>query len=253
MSSIGTGYDLAASTFSPDGRIFQVEYAQKAVDSSATIVSLTSKYGVVTAVDQNIVSKLQDPTDSSRISNVNDYIGLIGSGIFPDFRAMLDYVQGEDLKFLKENRQPTSVKTLAKTLAEYVHALTLGISRPFGAAAFLTSWDKENGPSLYCIEPSGLSYKYKAWSIGKNQQAAKTEIEKLGDTIDHMEYGDLVHAAVRILLVVRDQHERNLKIEAAFIGADTKGEHQRVPNLEKIEADVQARIEEEEDQDVPMQ
>jgi 20S proteasome subunit alpha 7 len=58
MSSIGTGYDLAASTFSPDGRIFQVEYAQKAVDNSSTIVSLSSKYGVISAVEKAVTSKL---------------------------------------------------------------------------------------------------------------------------------------------------------------------------------------------------
>ena len=58
MSSIGTGYDLAASTFSPDGRIFQVEYAQKAVDNSPTVVSLSSKFGIVTAIEKTVVSKL---------------------------------------------------------------------------------------------------------------------------------------------------------------------------------------------------
>jgi len=58
MSSIGTGYDLAASTFSPDGRIFQVEYAAKAVESSVTVIALSSKKGVVVAVDQPIPSKL---------------------------------------------------------------------------------------------------------------------------------------------------------------------------------------------------
>lgn len=59
MSSIGTGYDLAASTFSPDGRIFQVEYAQKAVDNYGTVLALRSKAGVVTAVDKVVNSKLE--------------------------------------------------------------------------------------------------------------------------------------------------------------------------------------------------
>lgn len=58
MSSIGTGYDLAAATFSPDGRIFQVEYAAKAVESSATVITLASEHGVLTAVDQSVSSKL---------------------------------------------------------------------------------------------------------------------------------------------------------------------------------------------------
>lgn len=58
MSSIGTGYDLAASTFSPDGRIFQIEYAQKAVDNCGTILALAGKNGVVTAVDRTVLSPL---------------------------------------------------------------------------------------------------------------------------------------------------------------------------------------------------
>jgi 20S proteasome subunit alpha 7 len=58
MSSIGTGYDLAAATFSPDGRIFQVEYAQKAVDNCVTVVAIAGKDGVVTAVDKLVPSKL---------------------------------------------------------------------------------------------------------------------------------------------------------------------------------------------------
>lgn len=58
MSSIGTGYDLAASTFSPDGRIFQVEYAAKAVESNPTVIALGSKHGVLVAIDQPVASKL---------------------------------------------------------------------------------------------------------------------------------------------------------------------------------------------------
>lgn len=58
MSSIGTGYDLAAATFSPDGRIFQVEYASKAVESSVTVIALGSKKGVLIGVDQPVPSKL---------------------------------------------------------------------------------------------------------------------------------------------------------------------------------------------------
>lgn len=58
MTSIGTGYDLAASTFSPDGRIFQIEYAQKAVDNCGTVIVLSGKDGVVTAVDRTVPSAL---------------------------------------------------------------------------------------------------------------------------------------------------------------------------------------------------
>lgn len=75
MSSIGTGYDLAASTFSPDGRIFQIEYAQKAVDNCGTVVALAGKDGVVTAVERTVSSKLLVEVyfDSMFVSTLNIY------------------------------------------------------------------------------------------------------------------------------------------------------------------------------------
>ena len=141
MSSIGTGYDLAAATFSPDGRIFQVEYAQKAVDNSGTIIALRGKEGVVTAVDKIVAAKMLVPNANPRVSNANDYIGITSAGVYPDCRALLDRVQGDALEYLREFREPIPVKKLATQLAEYVHIFTLGISRPFGAAVFLTAYD----------------------------------------------------------------------------------------------------------------
>jgi len=208
MSSIGTGYDLAASTFSPDGRIFQVEYAQKAVDNSFTVVSLGSKYGVVTAVEKAVTSKLYVENDSMRIINVTAGIGLAGCGFYPDCRALSNYAQDESTKYLKEYRDIIPIKKLADTIAEYIHIFTLGISRPFGSSLFISSWN-EKGPFLYCVEPSGLSYQYKAWAIGRNRQAARTEIEKLaGEGLEELSLKQLLNEAIRILLTVRDEKQK---------------------------------------------
>ncbi|KAI1726827.1 proteasome subunit domain-containing protein [Ditylenchus destructor] len=248
MSSIGTGYDLAASTFSPDGRIFQVEYAQKAVDSCGTLVAIAGKNGVVTAVDKTINSKLIVESGNPRVAHVNEYIGFSSAGVYSDGRALLDYVQDDAIKYLKEYRTPIHTKKLAQSLAEWVHYFTLGFSRPFGATVFLTAYEEET-PSIHVIEPSGLCYAYKAWAVGKHRQAAKTEIEKL--KLDELDMDQLLKEAVRILLTIRDEsNQKNLKIEAGWVGESTNGKFQIVKK-EEVEAAEQwakSQLEEEDDE-----
>ncbi|MFH4973511.1 hypothetical protein AB6A40_000220 [Gnathostoma spinigerum] len=228
MSSIGTGYDLAAATFSPDGRIFQVEYAQKAVDNSGTMVALRGKDGIVTAVDKLVASKLYVENANPRMANADEYTGVALAGVYPDCKALLSYAVDEALDYLKEYRTPIPIKKLANQIAEYVHIFTLGISRPFGASLFLSSWDNKVGSQLYLIEPSGLCYEYKAWAIGKHRQAAKTEIEKL--KLEDLSMDELVKEAVRIILTVRDEtKDKNLQIEMGWVGEKTNGRHQAVP------------------------
>jgi len=224
MSSIGTGYDLAAATFSPDGRIFQVEYAQKAVDSGGTMVALRGKDGVVMAVDKLVTSKLYVPNANPRIATVDERIGVAMAGVYPDCRSVLDRAVEEALYHLKQYRCPIPVKKLANRLAEYAHYFTLGISRPFGCSLFLSAWDHTSGSQLYLIEPSGLCYEYRAWAIGKHRQAAKTEIEKL--KLEDLSMDDLVKEAVRIVMTVRDEtKEKNVQIEAGWVGERTGGKH----------------------------
>uniref|UniRef100_A0A1I7WZL4 Proteasome subunit alpha type n=1 Tax=Heterorhabditis bacteriophora TaxID=37862 RepID=A0A1I7WZL4_HETBA len=155
MSSIGTGYDLAASTFSPDGRIFQIEYAQKAVDNSGTMIALKGKNGIVTAVDKVITSKMYEENANPRMFNANEFIGISFAGIYPDCRALKDYACSEAVKYLKSFREPMPIQKLANAVAEYIHIFTLGISRPFGASVFFSAWNKsvrfcDNINDFYC-------------------------------------------------------------------------------------------------------
>ncbi|CAJ0931407.1 unnamed protein product, partial [Mesorhabditis belari] len=229
MSSIGTGYDLAASTFSPDGRIFQIEYAQKAVDNSETMIALRGKNGVVCAVEKAIPSKLYQENSKPRMMTAAEHLGLGLAGVYPDCRAIRDYAVEEGLKYLRDYRCPIPDKKLAATLAEYVHMFTLGISRPFGCSVFVNSWDKKDGGKIFLIEPSGLSYEYRAWAVGKNRQAAKAEIEKL--KLDELEMDQLVKEAVRIIMAIRDEgKDKNVTIEMSWVGENTKGNAELVPN-----------------------
>ncbi|CAB3411479.1 unnamed protein product [Caenorhabditis bovis] len=229
MSSIGTGYDLAASTFSPDGRIFQVEYAQKAVDNGGTMIAIRGKNGVVMAVDKVITSKLYTDNANPRMFNVNENVGMGIAGVYPDGFSLKNYAYGEAMKWLKDYREPMPVQKVANSVAEYVHIFTLGISRPYGAAAFFASWDKKDGGRLFLVEPSGLNYEYKAWSVGKHRQAAKSEIEKL--KIEQLSVQDLVKEAARIIIAIRDENkDKDIQIEMGWVGEHTNGKFESVPD-----------------------
>uniref|UniRef100_A0A8R1HVT0 Proteasome subunit alpha type n=1 Tax=Caenorhabditis japonica TaxID=281687 RepID=A0A8R1HVT0_CAEJA len=229
MSSIGTGYDLAASTFSPDGRIFQVEYAQKAVDNAGTMIAIRGKNGVVMVADKVVSSKLYSDNANPRMFNVNDNVGVGVTGNYPDGFSLKNYSYGEAMKWLKDYREPMPIKNIANSVAEYVHIHTLGISRPFGAGAFFASWSKQGGGHLYLVEPSGLNYEYKAWAVGKHRQAAKAEIEKL--KIDELDVQQLVKEAARIIIAVRDENkDKNIQIEMGWVGEHTDGKYETVPD-----------------------
>lgn len=92
----------------------------------------------------------------------------------------MDYARKEAASFRKQYNRTIPLKILNERLSSLFHAYTLySAVRPYGVNVVLTTWTEENGPEMYCIEPSGVSFGYFGCAIGKAKQAAKTEIEKL--------------------------------------------------------------------------
>jgi len=185
QTSIGTGYDLSNSVFSPDGRNFQVEYAVKAVENGGTCIGIRTKHGVVLACEKIITSKLLKPGCNKRIATVDRNAGLVTSGLLPDGRHLTSRARDEASSWRETYKGPIPISALAGRLGGYVQAYTLYSSvRPFGVTAILGGWDSEaelpvdgqvgegpksgaggrdmdegikrGGPGLYMIEPSGL-------------------------------------------------------------------------------------------------
>ncbi len=181
MSSIGTGYDLSASQFSPDGRVFQVEYALKAVENSGTIVGIRCKDGVVLAAEKIITSKLLKRTTQPRIVNVDAHIGMAFAGLVADAYKLCSIARDEASDYRVNHGMPIPPQHLATRLSQYVHAYTLYAGlRPFGVTTFLASY--HNGKSdLHVIEPSGVFYSFNACASGKAKATAMTELEKIKD------------------------------------------------------------------------
>merc|ERR1711953_202973 len=249
MSSIGTGYDLSTSTFSPDGRVFQVDYAQKAVEASGTAVAIRGKDGVVFAVEKIITSKLYEKSANRRIFSVDSHVGLAGSGLYADVRQLADIAMTEAANYKSEYGSPIPVKYLTDRVSNYVHAYTLySALRPFGTTIMMGSYTDIDGPELYCIENSGLYYRYWGCAAGKAKQSAKTEIEKL--EMKNMTCKELVKEAAKIIYQVHDEvKDKMFELELSWVTKDTKGKHERVPQKIHDEAETFAKEAMEEDSD----
>jgi len=228
MSSIGTGYDLSASQFSPDGRVFQVEYALKAVENSGTAIALRGKDGIVFAVEKLVTSKLYEPGANKRIFHVDKNIGIAAAGLIADARQLIETARSEAANYRSEYGMPISLNHLTSRVAMYMHAYTLYSSvRPYGVSLLLGSFDSHDGAQLYSIEPSGIYTGYFGCAIGKAKQSAKTEIEKL--KLSELTCAQLIKEAAKIIYVVHDEvKDKNFELELSWVGEPTDGRHELV-------------------------
>ncbi|XP_020915272.1 proteasome subunit alpha type-3 [Exaiptasia diaphana] len=228
MSSIGTGYDLSASQFSPDGRVFQVEYANKAVENSGTAVAIRCKDGVVFGVEKLVLSKLYEYGANKRIFHIDSHIGMAIAGLLADARQIVSTAREEAANYRSVYGTPIPLKYLVNRVSGFIHAHTLySAVRPFGCSIMMSSHGPD-GPQLYTIDPSGVSYGYHGCAIGKAKQSAKTEIEKL--EMQKMSCKDAVKEVAKIIYVIHDEvKDKNFELELSWIGDFTDGKHQWVP------------------------
>ncbi|XP_064601899.1 proteasome subunit alpha type-3-like [Liolophura sinensis] len=250
MSSIGTGYDLSASQFSPDGRVFQVEYALKAVENSGTAIGIRGKDGVVFGVEKLVLSKLFEFGANKRIFNIDRHVGVAVAGLLADARHMVESARDEATNYRYNYGSSIPLKYLTDRVSMLAHAYTLYSSvRPFGASVILGSYE-EDGPHMHVIDPSGVSWGYHGCAIGKAKQAAKTEIEKL--KMKEMSIRDLVKEVAKIIYIVHDEvKDKNFELELSWVGEMTGGKHVLVPDDVKAAAEKYAKdsLEESDDSD----
>lgn len=250
MSSIGTGYDLAASTYSPDGRIFQVEYALKAVDNSGTAIGIRCKDGVVLAVEKLIQSKLLVPGSNKRIGTADTHVGIATAGLLADTRHVINRTREEAQQYRDFYKSQIPGKVLAERVAGYIQSYTLYSSvRPFGVSTIIGTLDK-TGPGLFVVEPSGVYYGYFGCAVGKGRQVAKTEIEKL--KLTQLSAREALKEAARIIYTVHDDaKDKDFELELSWICEESGGKHQFVPKelQEEAEAAAKAALNSEMDED----
>ncbi|KAH6560242.1 hypothetical protein BASA62_000211 [Batrachochytrium salamandrivorans] len=219
----------------PDGRIFQVEYALKAVENSGTCIGIRVKDGVVLAHEKLVQSKLLVPGSNRRIQTVDQHIGMVGAGLLADSRHLVSRARDEAGSYRDNYKTSIPSKIIVDRVAAYVSAFTLYSSvRPFGIATLIASMDT-NGAALYMVEPSGVYYGYNGCAIGKGKQIAKTEIEKL--KFDELTPRQAVNEAARIIHMAHNEaKDKDFELELTWICAESNYKHQVVPEAISLEA-----------------
>nr|WCZ58405.1 proteasome subunit alpha type-3 [Paratrimastix eleionoma] len=231
MSALGgSGYDLSVSTYSQDGKIFQVEYAQKAVESGGTVIGVRGANCVVLAMDKPLISEMQ-VKGTPRISTVSVQAGMVGAGLAPDARAIANWSRNEAQQYKGFYHHEIPIKVLTERTSLFMHYSTISDAfRPFGTSMVLGGFDHDHAkPQLFMIEPSGKCYGYRGVAVGGNQTAVRNELEKLDFATLQPEQAVLEVA--RILYAVHDQTKQpRFEIELSWAAPQTNYKHVPVPH-----------------------
>ena len=171
------GYDRAITVFSPDGRLYQVEYAIETVRRGTIAVGIKCKDGIVIAVEEK-PRKLQISETAQKIFQIDDHVGVAAAGYIPDARSQVDNARffSQSNKMIYD--EPVEVETIAKHLADQSQQYTqyAGV-RPYGVALILGGV-VNNTPQLYLTDPSGTYISYDAVAIGSGSDQVTDFLEK---------------------------------------------------------------------------
>jgi proteasome alpha subunit len=172
------GYDRAITVFSPDGRLYQVEYAREAVKRGTTAVGIKCTEGVVLIVDKRVATRLLEPSSIEKIFKIDEHIGVASSGLVGDARALVDRARIECQINRVSYNEAIDVETLAKKLCDHMQTYTMfGGARPYGTA-LLIAGVSDGTSRLFETDPSGTLLEYKATGIGTGRPAVMKVFEE---------------------------------------------------------------------------
>jgi len=211
-------YNFSLTTFNPSGKLPQLESALKAVSQGRTALGIKAKNGVVIATDATLTTSLIEASSVNKINVLNKSAGMTYAGLQADTRVLVSRGRKKAQAYYQtyHETQPTSMltKDVAAVMQEFTQS---GGVRPFGVSLLIAGYD-DDGPQLFQVDPSGAYFGWKATALGKDQQNAKTFLEKRYN--DEMELEDAIHTA---LLTLREGFEGEMNennIEVATIGED---------------------------------
>jgi 20S proteasome subunit alpha 5 len=223
-------YDRGVNTFSPEGRLFQVEYAIEAIKLGSTAVGLQTKDGCVLAVEKRLTSPLLDPASVEKIAEIDGHIGAAMSGLVADARTLVDHARVEAQNHTFTYDEPVGVEALTQAVCDL--ALSFGegqdgdsakrMSRPFGVALLIAGYDELDGPQLFFSDPSGTFVRYKAKAIGAGSEGAQSNL--LESYNENMTLEEAEELALSTLKQVMEEKISTENVELARVVPD-KGFH----------------------------
>ncbi len=213
------GYDMTPTMYSPDGRIYQVEYAMETVKRGTLALGISTKEGVIMAVEEK-PRTLQTKNITQKIFQVDYHIGIAAAGYIPDARVQVDgarfFSQGNRMTY----DESVEVATVAKHLADQAHQFTqYGGVRPNGVAMIIAGVDQK-GESIYITDPSGTYVQYSAIAIGSGSDDVNTFLEKYYNK--DMSLEDAASLAIAAINLKAEQKEGVNHVKMAKISTESK-------------------------------
>ncbi len=228
MQPANMAYDRAITVFSPDGRLFQVEYAREAVKRGTTAVGMKFKDGVILAIDKRVASKLVEASSIEKIFQIDEHVSCASSGLVSDARVLVDRSRVEAQINRLYYDEKIGVETLVKKICDFKQTYTqYGGVRPFGIALLVAGVD-DSGIYLFETDPSGALMAYRAGAIGEGRSTAISMFEsKYRDDMDMDEAvslsleslrsasddGGLSSKTVEVGVIKKDENFRKLSAE----------------------------------------
>jgi len=197
-------YDSRTTIFSPEGRLYQVEYAMEAISHAGSAIGILASDGVVLAAEKKINSKLLEPSISSeKMYKIDEHVACAVAGITADANILINYARVAAQRYLLTYQEPVPVEYLVQTLCDLKQGYTqYGGLRPFGVSFLYAGWDQHYGFQLYQSDPSGNYGGWKATAIGANHQAAQAIMRT--DWKPEFKLNDSLALAVKILSKTMD-------------------------------------------------
>ena len=219
-------YSFSLTTFSPSGKLVQIEYALAAVASGANSTAIKASNGVVLATEKKQKSILNEEHSIFKIEAITEHIGMVYSGMGPDYRLLVRKARKIAQKYQSMYNEPIPTSQLVQRVAYIMQEYTQsGGVRPFGVSLLIAGWDK-NKPSLFQCDPSGAYFAWKATALGKNHVNGKSFLEKRYS--EDLELEDAIHTAI---LTLKEGFEGQMTADNIEIGVcDKKGFRRLTPS-----------------------
>jgi len=226
-------YDNDISTWSPQGRIHQVEYALEAVKQGSAAVGLRSKTHAVLLVLKRSTGELA--SYQKKIIRIDDHLGIAIAGLTSDARVLSNFMRTEAMKSKMIYNRPLPIYRIVSAIGDKAQINTQNYGkRPYGVGLLVVGHD-ETGPHLYECAPSGNFFEYYAMSIGARSQSAKTYLEKNYECFNDASLDELVKHGLHALrdTLQSDKELTTLNCSVGIVGTDRKFEIIEGDNLQR--------------------